>query len=312
MKLLLAFFKLIRSLNLFFIVLTQVLFYFCVFPYASGGVLQPALTPKYFWLLSLASVLISAAGYIINDYFDLNIDRVNKPDKLVVDRVIKRRWTILWHWVLSLAGIALSFYIGWKIHDWIMGLANTGCVLLLLLYSSTFKKRLIIGNVIISLLTAWVIMVLFVAEWQPYTINLFPHREIMARLFKLAIVYTGFAFIISLVREVIKDIEDMDGDARYGCTTMPIVWGVNVAKMFAAVWLVVLIVSILILQVYILQYKWWWSTIYSILFIIIPLGWILLKLYQATSKADFHRISSAIKFVMLTGILSMLFFKLYM
>lgn len=311
MKLLLAFFKLIRSLNLFFIVLTQALFYYCIFPYAFQGLLQPTVTPKYFWLISLASVLIAAGGYIINDYFDLNIDRVNKPERLVVDRVIKRRWTIVWHWVLSLAGIALSFYIGWKINDWVIGLANTGCVLLLLLYSSTFKKKLIIGNVIVSLLTGWVIMVLFVAEWQPYTINVLPHREIMSRLFKAALVYTGFAFIISLVREVVKDIEDMDGDARYGCTTMPVVWGVNVSKMFAGVWLVVLMVSIGILQVYVLQYKWWWSTIYSILFIVIPLAWILKKLYEAVSKADFHRLSNAIKFVMLTGILSMLFFKLY-
>src|SRR5215207_2313931 len=112
MKLFLAFFRLIRSLNLFFIVLTQALFYYCVFPFAfrfNQPAVLPSFTPKYFWLLCLASVLIAAAGYIINDYFDLNIDRVNKPDRLLVDRIFKRRWTILWHWVFSLAGIALSF-----------------------------------------------------------------------------------------------------------------------------------------------------------------------------------------------------------
>lgn len=314
MKLALAFLKLIRSLNLFFIVLTQALFYFCIFPFAfrlHQPEIVPLLVPKYFWLLSLASVLIAAAGYIINDYFDLDIDRVNKPDRLLVDRIIKRRWTILWHWCFSFAGIALSFFVGWKMHDWVIGLANTGCTLLLLLYSASFKKKLLIGNIIISLLTAWVIMVLFVVEWQPYTLNLPLHREIMARLFKLAVVYAGFAFIISLVREVVKDIEDMEGDARYGCKTMPIVWGVNVSKMFAAIWLVVLSVSVLILQAYVLQYKWWWSMLYSLVFILIPLGWIMVKLYHASSKADFHQLSNAIKFVMLTGILSMIFFKLY-
>jgi 4-hydroxybenzoate polyprenyltransferase len=125
------------------------------------------------------------------------------------------------------------------------------------------------------------------------------------------VVYAGFAFIISLVREVIKDIEDMEGDARYGGRTIPIVWGVNVAKMFVAVWLVVLIAAIVILQFYVLQYRWWWSIGYSILFIITPLVRILIRLYRAVSKEDFHRLSDAVKLVMLAGILSMIFFKLF-
>jgi 4-hydroxybenzoate polyprenyltransferase len=314
MKLLLAFFQLIRSLNLFFIVLTQALFYYFVFPFAFGedrSMVSQTLSPTLFWLICLASVLIAAAGYIINDYFDLNIDLINKPDKLLVDRVIKRRWTILWHWVFSFAGVAVSFYVSWKLNDWIIGLANAGCVLLLLLYSTTFKKRLLIGNIIISVLTAWVIMVLFIAEWKIAATYTPGYREVISRLFKAAIVYSGFAFIISLIREVIKDIEDMDGDARYNCKTMPIIWGVNVSKMFVAVWLVVLIVSILVLQVYVLQYQWWWSVLYSVLLIVVPLAWILRKLYAATFKADFHSLSNAVKFVMLTGILSMVFFKLY-
>lgn len=316
MKLFLAFFQLIRSLNLFFIVLTQALFYYFIFPFAfnpADDAIKPTLTPDYFWLLSLASVLIAAAGYIINDYFDLNIDQVNKPDRLLVDRVIKRRWTIVWHWLFSFAGVALSFYISWRVrYDFVIGIANTGCVLLLLFYSTTFKKKLLIGNIIISVLTAWVIMVLFVAEWRIFSVAIPSFDDVMARLFKLAVVYSGFAFIISLVREVVKDIEDMDGDERYGCRTMPIVWGVNVSKMFVAVWMVVLLASILILQVYVLSFRWWWSILYSIVLIVAPLIWILRKLYQATSKQDFQRLSSTIKYVMLTGILSMLFFKLYM
>jgi 4-hydroxybenzoate polyprenyltransferase len=313
MKLFLAFLRLIRSLNLFFIVLTQALFYYCCFPFAfrpHPGVWRN-LTPTYFWILCAASVLISAAGYIINDYFDQNIDQVNKPGRLLVDKFIKRRWAILWHWILSFCGVAASFYLSWKINDWVVAFANAGCVLLLLLYSTTFKRKLLIGNFVISLLTAWVILVLFFAEWTIYPAQDIPRQVVMARLYKLAILYAGFAFIITLVREVIKDIEDMEGDAKYNCKTMPIVWGVNVSKMFVAVWLVVLIVSILILQVYVLQYGWWWSVLYSVLFIVGPLVWILAKLYKAVSKQDFHQLSNAVKLVMLTGILSMLFFKLY-
>jgi 4-hydroxybenzoate polyprenyltransferase len=113
------------------------------------------------------------------------------------------------------------------------------------------------------------------------------------------------------VREVVKDVEDMEGDARYGCRTMPIVWGVNVAKVFAAVWIVVLLAAIVILQFYVLQFRWWWSIIYSLVLIIAPLLWILLKLYRANSKPDFHQLSNMIKMVMMTGVLSMIFFKLY-
>jgi 4-hydroxybenzoate polyprenyltransferase len=85
------------------------------------------------------------------------------------------------------------------------------------------------------------------------------------------VLYGGFAFIISLVREVIKDMEDIQGDAKYNCRTMPIVWGLPASKMFAAVWMIVLICSMVILQVYAMQLSWWWSVLYSILFIITPL-----------------------------------------
>jgi 4-hydroxybenzoate polyprenyltransferase len=314
MKLLLAFLRLVRSLNLFFIVVTQALFYYCVLPFAFRSVSympRLILQPELFWLLCLSSLLIAAAGYIINDYFDLNIDQVNKPEKLVVDSIIKRRWAILWHWLLSFIGVIISFYISWKLNNWIIGLANAGCVFILMLYSSTFKKKLLIGNLIISVLTAWVILVLFLAEWNLQTANDGAVQVAMGRLFKLAVVYSGFAFIISLVREVVKDVEDIEGDSRYDSRTLPIVWGVNVAKVFAAVWLVVLLSAIIILQFYVLQFRWWWSILYSLLFIIAPLTWILFKLYRANTKQDFHRLSSAIKLVMLTGILSMLFFKLY-
>jgi 4-hydroxybenzoate polyprenyltransferase len=264
------------------------------------------LRPALFYLLSLSSILIAAAGYIINDYFDLNIDRVNKPDKLVVDRIIKRRWTIIWHWILSGLGVLLGFYVSWKLNNWIVGLANLGCVGLLWFYSTIFKRKLLIGNVIISLLTAWVILVLYTCEFRIGVLADPGYQQRLSRLFKFAIVYGGFAFIISLIREVIKDIEDMRGDDRYGCRTMPIVWGVNVAKVFAGTWLVVLIGALIIIQLYVLQYGWFLGVLYCALLLIIPLLVILRKLYTATVTADYHNLSRLIKAVMLAGILSMI------
>src|SRR5271170_5401442 len=139
-----AFLRLIRWPNLVFIFLTQWLFYHFILIPGFGSVIY-FLRPVLFYLLTLSSVLIAAAGYIINDYFDLNIDRVNKPDKLVVEKLIKRRWTIVWHWVLSGAGMLLGFYVSWKVGNPVVGLANLACVILLWFYSTTFKRKLLIG-----------------------------------------------------------------------------------------------------------------------------------------------------------------------
>jgi len=315
MKLLLAFLKLVRSLNLAFIVLTQFLFQYCiVLPAYTQYNLAPRLNDKLFIMLVAASVCIAAAGYVINDYFDLNIDRVNKPDKLVVDKLIGRRFAILWHFALSFVGIVLSFYVGWKTGNLFIGFANVGCVILLWFYSTTFKKNLLIGNVIISLLTAWVVLVLYVVEipqlpFQPVEVTLL---SVVKRIFKLAVLYGGFAFIISLVREVIKDVEDMAGDARYGCRTMPIVWGLNVSKVFVATWLIVLVSVLFIIQLYVFPFRWYGLLAYCIILIIVPLLYIFRSLFAARTSVDFHRLSSLVKLTMATGILSMAFFKIYL
>jgi 4-hydroxybenzoate polyprenyltransferase len=304
-----AFFRLIRWPNLVFIFLTQLLFYYIILlPAFDPAVYPNKLSPLLFYLLSASSIFIAAAGYIINDYFDLNIDRVNKPDRLVVDKIIRRRWTILWHWILSGIGVLLSFYVSWRLRNPIIGVANLGCVFLLWFYSTIFKRKLVIGNIIISLLTAWVILVLYVAEIRLAASA--PYREIIARVFKFAIVYGGFAFILSLIREVVKDIEDMDGDAKYGCRTMPIVWGVNVAKVYAGTWLAVLTGALVILQFYVLQKAWWPLILYGVVLLDLPLVWLLRRLYEAQTKKQYHTLSNVIKGVMLAGILSMLILKL--
>ena len=310
MKLIAAFFRLIRVLNLLFIVITQALFqYSIVIPMMSRSPHSPALPVNLFGLLSLSSVLIAAAGYIINDYFDLNIDRINKPGRIVVEKVIKRRWAIIWHWVLSFCGVVLGFYVGWKAGAIWLGFANLGCVIALWFYSTTFKKKLLAGNIIISLLTAWVVMVVgFVTHYRMITDIPFYGTENASRLLRFTFLYAGFAFIICLVREVVKDIEDMAGDEKYGCRTMPIVWGVHVSKVFASTWLAVLTAALFIVFAYVLQFRWWLTAAYCFLFVIVPLLFMLRRLFKAESSKDFHQLSNMIKMVMFTGILSMIFF----
>ncbi len=309
MKTLTAFFRLIRWPNLLFIVLTQMLFRYFILPFVYAtpheGYESIKLSEGLFYLLVPASVCIAAAGYIINDYFDENIDQVNKTEKVVVGRFINRRSAILLHALLSFIGLALSIYVGYRLRNIFIPLFNFLAINVLLVYSSTFKKKILIGNILISLLTAWVILVLTIAE---YRFRISPADVVWQRLIKMSFIYAGFAFIISLIREVIKDMEDMEGDLRYGCRTMPIAWGLPVSKVFTAVWIVVLAGVLFAILIYVVQLGWWFSAFYSLVAIIIPLLWVLQKLYKATTSADFHQLSSAVKLIMLAGILSMLFF----
>ncbi len=310
-----AFFRLVRLPNLLFIALTQGLFYFCILlPLVERTGHSPSLTQPYLWLLMLASVFIAAAGYIINDYFDINIDEVNKPEKNVVDHIISRRWAMLLHLLLSSAGLMLSLYVSWKSGSWYIVFVNFLCIGLLFGYSASLKRKLLSGNVLISLLTAWVILVLCFTETRPLVFADVPAVSMQAasKIFRLGVLYAGFAFISSLIREAIKDMEDREGDARYGCRTMPIVWGLNATKVYVAVWLVVLIAVLVIVQLYVLQFRWWLPAAYSILLIILPLVYIFTRLFQAVKTADFRKLSRLIKTVMLTGILSMVFFYYYL
>ena len=308
-----AFIKMIRLPNLFFIVLTQILFHTAVLdtillPLGT----RPSIDGLNFILLVVSSVLIAGAGYIINDYFDINIDQINKPTANVVDKIVSRRWAMAWHFVLSGVGILLSAWVSWRTGFWYILLGNFMCVLLLFGYSVSLKRKLLSGNIIISLLTAWVILVISIAKINTQTLVIPAVTEAVNKITRIAFLYAGFAFISSLIREAIKDIEDLQGDERYGCRTMPIVWGVNAAKVYIAVWLIVILALLVILQVYVARFEWWWAMVYSIVFIIGPFVLIFLQLYKAKDQKDYHRLSNWTKLVMLTGILSMIFFYFYL
>jgi 4-hydroxybenzoate polyprenyltransferase len=324
-----AFFRLIRWPNLVFIALTQFLFYYCVLrPAYVVALEEPVLSWGRMGWLSLASVLIAAAGYIINDYFDVNIDLINKPGKLIVDKYISRRWAMWWHGCLSLAGIGLSLILGWKLHFWLLPLFNLGSVVLLFLYSVSLKKQLLSGNILISVLTAWVVGVLLsicvnddllhhlgktgMLHLGPYWNPADPGPGVnYARLSRIGVLYMVFSFIISMIREVVKDMEDAEGDAKYGCRTLPIVWGFTTGKVFVGTWLIVLLGAMGIVQIYVLQFHMFLSAVYAFLCLELPLLYVCWLLTKARQPKDFHKISSVVKYIMLAGILSLIFFKYY-
>lgn len=304
MKLIGAFLRLIRWPNLVFIILTQVLFYYCIYQ----PIFETDRTVQLLWLV-IAAVFIAGAGYIINDYFDLNIDQINKPQKNVFVRVIHRRWAIIWHFVLSLGGIAATV-MAVGLSKWYLILGNILCTILLWFYSTSFKRKLLIGNVVISLLTAWTVLILFFAFTGPRE-ALVGGNPLTVKFFRVAFLYAAFAFIASMIREAIKDMEDIEGDARYGCKTLPIVAGIRTTKIYVAIWSVVFLAALIILQLYILQFQWWYDVVYGILFIVAPLVYLILGLSKANKSSDFRKLSNVSKFIMFTGILSMIFFRFY-
>ena len=308
-----GFFQLIRYPNLIFIALTQSLFYYrIIVPYFKNNVQSDQLLQETdFFLLLVASVLIAAAGYIINDYFDIQIDNVNKPERLILGKLIKRRWAMLLHLVLSLAGLFLTAIVAMHLNNLLLLGLNFLSVMMLLLYSSTFKKQLLIGNIIISVLTAWVVGVLFITEIRLNdTVYMQLNQAALGSLYKVTLVYAGFAFIVSLIREVVKDMEDMEGDRRFGCETMPIKWGIPSTKVFVAVWIFVLVGLLAAIAFYAMLNSWSWP-FYALSFAMIIQFCIMLKnLYHAQLTADFANISKALKLLMLVGILSMSFYFL--
>lgn len=306
MKLITAFLRLVRWPNLAFIVLTQVLFYYCIYqPLFHTNEIRTLV-----WII-IASVLIAAAGYIINDYFDLNIDQINKPGKNVFVKTLHRRWAIFWHFLFSFLGIVATA-IAAGLEKWYLILANIVCVLLLWFYSTSLKRQFLIGNIVISVLTAWAVLILFFAFTSPRD-AVMGNSPVTIKFFRVSFLYAAFAFISSLIREAIKDIEDMEGDAKYDCRTMPVVAGIRSTKIYISIWTVVLLAALVLLQLYVLQFQkpWWYAIAYSVFFVIAPLAYLLYKLPKATTVKDFSSLSNLSKLIMFTGIVSMIFFRIY-
>ena len=213
--------------------------------------------------------------------------------------------------VLNLVGLVCTMYVSLKIKMSSLFIANTVCVLLLFIYSASLKKKLLWGNILVSLLTAWVLMILIIPEYNFFTKQSIEQSAANEKMLRLGILYAGFSFIISLVREVIKDVEDFEGDVKYGCKTMPIVWGINASKIFAGIFIIILAIILLLIQIYVVRFGWWVSISYCIIFVITPLFIVFKKLLIAQNKDDFGKLSNYIKLIMLTGILSMIFIKWY-
>jgi len=294
-----------RPFNLFIIAMIFFLVRYCIImpafitEYHNTGVFPPHMLKWEFMVLLFATLLIAAGGYVINDVFDIHIDAVNKPGKNAVGNSFSIESARLTSYLLftigSIAGIVLSF----RLHVTAMGLLLPFSAVSLYMYSSHFKRRLIIGNLVIALLSA--LSVLIVAFFEP---GFYPNIQFV-------LIYAVFAFFISLIREIIKDAEDIDGDELAQCKTFPIMYGIGKTKMLLSI-LITLNLAVIFYFLTIYFYHntvigfWYLVAIFAVPFV--ALGYLI---SAAEVKKDFHYASMFAKFVMLYGLLTMVPFYWY-
>ncbi len=276
-KFIVSFFRLTRVGNLFIIGFAQ---YFTAFFLMKQRSL--VFFDLKFFLLSLSTVIIAAAGYIINDYYDIKIDFINKPDRVVIGKSITRRYAILFHTVLSGLGILIGAYVSL----WI-GAVNIISVFLLWLYSNLLKRLPFVGNLSVAFLTGLSLIL----------VDLYYHSGNY-----MIYIYASFAFFMTLIREIIKDMEDLKGDNSFGCKTLPIIWGIRKTKQMIYSLLTVLVITVVVLNFLFTDLP----ITFFILFIVI-LIWFLQRLIRADTTRDYYRLSTFCKWIMLFGILSMAF-----
>ena len=297
-------FRLIRWPNLLIVLLTQYLLYqHVLIAQLKKADLSPTLSGLDFWTLSFATILTAAAGYVINDIYDQVIDALNKPDRMIVGQHLSEKAAYRWYVGFIILGL---FCIGWLTYRtgdwfWIPGyiLANV----MMFWYSKSWKKKILIGNFVVALFCALVAVVVIVGE-SGYWSKLAADAPIVyINIVGTFTAYTTFAFLSTMYREIVKDMEDVYGDEIDNCRTLPIVFGIQKSKTIAAFFAISLLLTTIFGAYLLYSIGRYVQLGYLLIGIIIPIKISLLFLGKAKTVQEFHQLSTITKLIMLGGIL---------
>ncbi|MEN3322369.1 geranylgeranylglycerol-phosphate geranylgeranyltransferase [Mariniflexile soesokkakense] len=295
--------NLIRWKNLLMIAIVQLLIKYALLePFG----VQTSLNTSEITLLIIATICIAAAGNIINDIYDVETDFINKPDKLIVGKSISEKTAYNLFIAFNVAGVGVGFYLSNLVDRSAFFSLFVIVSVLLYVYASYLKQTVLIGNIIVSVLVALTLIIIGVFELLPSITSL--NQQTQLTFFKIIFDYAVFAFAINLLREITKDIEDINGDYKAGMNTLPIAIGTERASKV----LFTLSIGILLAVVYYVinsLYKNQIAVLYFLVFIIGPLLYACIKIFSAKTKKDFHYISNVLKLVMFFGMLSLLLYK---
>lgn len=305
-------FSLVRFPNLLIIAATQ---------YAMRYLIMEPLLPNsdfllqfgslQFFLLVLSTVFIAGAGYIINDYFDTQTDMINKPARVVVGVEVGRRQAMILHAMLNIIGIGIGIYLSFYIDLPALSLVFLLATGLLWFYSTSYKRQFLVGNLSVSFLTGLVPLMVVLFEIpllnRAYGEQMLLHNASFNYIFAWVAGFSFFAFLSTLIRELIKDAEDFEGDSAYGMRTVPIVLGSKWTKIIVlsliAASLAAIIFVLLKFILFSVKPADYYSLVYFVLLLILPFILLAFRMIRAKGKKDYHRASSLIKLIMLFGIL---------
>ena len=305
--------QVVRYRNLIIVAATMYLMrFFILQPLLNQKGMTLLLNELNFLMLTLATVFITAAGYVINDYFDTRTDLINRPQTVIVGKSLSRRVVISLHWLLNVAGVLLGIVVSFAIGKPLLSLVFFVIPGLLWFYSTTYKRQFLLGNIIVAFLTALVPLMPLLFELPMLYDTYWQTLIFVPSVFNTIIYWVGgyaiFAFWLTLFREIVKDIEDFEGDSEYGRNTLPVVLGLLMSRTIAAA---ILLVTLLLLA-YLFgahlnflpngQFDYFTFS-YLAIALVIPLFYMIVRLLTAENKAHYHMVSLAAKLVMLLGIL---------
>jgi 4-hydroxybenzoate polyprenyltransferase len=260
-----------------------------------------ALTDFNYILLVIATVCVAAGGYVINNIMDQETDEIAKPQNRVVGVSISETVAYNWYIGLTIVGVGIGFYLSNVIYKPTFASMFILVATLLYMYATSFKQIPVLGNVVVALLLSTSIIIIGLFDILP-AIDL-DNRFRMKEAFNILMEYAVFAFIINLIREIVKDLEDMDGDYQSGINTLPIMMGIPKTKIIVGI---LTLISIGILAYYINSnlFELDYAIYYSMVFIIGPLIYFGVKLINAVTKKEFHHLSLVLKLILFFGIIS--------
>lgn len=295
--------KLIRYQNLIFLALAQLFIKFGLFQAFN---IDTALSGVEFLLLVLATTCIAAGGNVINDIFDVEIDKINRPEKLLIGRKITEKNAYNIFIALNVIGVGLGFYLANSIEKPMFSALFIIISALLYLYASSLKSILLIGNLLISGLVALSLIIVGIFDLMPEITPL--NQAVQSTIFGIVLDYSLFAFSINFIREIVKDLEDINGDKKGGMNTLAIVLGRKRTTTIVFVLAAILVLGI-VFYMYEYLYQQKLLLLYFLFAIIGPLLYFCVKVWDAKTKKDYGFLSKLLKIIMLTGVCSILLFQ---
>lgn len=295
--------KLIRFQNLILIALIQIFIKYALF---HAFEIDVTLTHLEFSLLALATLCIAAAGYIINDIQDVSIDMINRPNKVIIGKKVTEKRAYSLFLIFNIIGVGIGFFLSNAIGK--PGFFALFIIIsaLLYLYTTYLRTIILIGNIIISLLVAMSLLIVGLFDLLPAITP--ENQSTQSTFFSIVIDYAIFAFIINLIREIVKDIQDIDGDKNGGLNTLPITIGRQRATYIVFALGLITLFGIVYYMYSYLYYKQI-AIIYFLFLIVAPIIYFCVRAWNASTKEDYSFLSLFLKIIMILGMCSILIYQ---